>query len=91
MLNWNQYLIIADKFQHKVPYSEREDFKQDVIVRLAEIDTRGNGSGPLSILGMYRTASFVVKESLKRMSFQEVKNTDPKVEKEWVMLVSSLK
>ncbi len=62
MLNWDQYLIIADKFQHKVPHTECEDFKQDIILRLAEVDSKRNGNGPLSVYGMYRTASYVVKE-----------------------------
>ena len=62
MLNWNEYIRIADRFQHKVPHQEREDIQQEIILRLAEVDTKRNGDGPLSEAGMIRTASYVIKE-----------------------------
>jgi len=61
-MNWNEYIAIAERFQGKVPYQEREDIKQEIILRLAEVDIKRNGSGPLSIAGMIRTASYVIKE-----------------------------
>jgi len=62
MLNWDNYIVIADRFQSKVPYQEREDIHQEIILRLAQVDTKRNGNGPLSEAGMMRTASFVIKE-----------------------------
>ena len=62
MLNWTNYIVVADRFQSKVPYQEREDIKQDIILRLAQVDAKRNGNGPLSEAGMMRTASFVIKE-----------------------------
>lgn len=62
MLNWNEYIAIADRFQGKVPYPDREDIKQEIILRLAEVDCKRNGNGPMTEAGMIRTASFVIKE-----------------------------
>ena len=62
MLNWDKYSVIAERFQRKVPYQERDDIQQEIILRLAEVDTKRNGNGPLSEAGMMRTASFVIKE-----------------------------
>jgi hypothetical protein len=62
MLNWDKYSVIAERFQRKVPYQERDDIQQEIILRLAEVDTKRNGKGPLSEAGMMRTASFVIKE-----------------------------
>lgn len=62
MLNWDEYSVIADRFQGKVPYQDREDIKQEIILRLAEVDSKRNGNGPLTKAGMIRTASFVIKE-----------------------------
>jgi len=62
MLDWDKYIVIAERFQRKVPYQDREDIKQEIILRLAEVDTKRNGNGPLTEAGMMRTASFVIKE-----------------------------
>jgi hypothetical protein len=52
-LDWEKYTEIADKFQHKARYEDREDLRQDIIVRLAEVASN-NGHKPL------RVASYTV-------------------------------
>jgi len=59
MLDWQQYIEIADKFQHKARYDDREDLRQEIIVRLAEVD-RNNGHKPDNLSWAYRIASLTV-------------------------------
>jgi DNA-directed RNA polymerase specialized sigma24 family protein len=61
MLDWQQYIEIADKFQHKARYDDREDLRQEIIVRLAEAD-RNNGHKPDNLSWAYRIASFTVAQ-----------------------------
>jgi len=61
MLDWNKYIEIANKFQRKAKPADREDLKQDIILRLAEVETKYNGSGEsLTEGGMVRVASYTV-------------------------------
>ena len=61
MLDWQQYIEIADKFQHKARYDDREDLRQEIIVRLAEAD-RNNGHKPDNLSWAYRIASLTVAQ-----------------------------
>jgi len=61
MLDWQQYIEIADKFQHKARYDDREDLRQEIIVRLAEVD-RNNGHKPDNLSWAYRIASLTVAQ-----------------------------
>ena len=61
MLDWNKYTEIADKFQHKARYDDREDLRQDIIVRLAEVASN-NGHKPFTEGAMVRVASLVTLE-----------------------------
>ena len=61
MLDWEKYMEIADKFQHKARYEDREDLRQDIIVRLAELASN-NGHKPFTEGAMVRVASYVVME-----------------------------
>jgi hypothetical protein len=68
MLDWEKYIKVADRFQHKAKYEDREDLRQDIIVRLGQV-ARNNGHKPLTEAGMIRIASYVVMEywhNLKR-------------------------
>jgi hypothetical protein len=68
MLDWEKYMEIADKFQHKARYEDREDLRQDIIVRLAEVASN-NGHKPFTEGAMVRVASYVAMEywhNLKR-------------------------
>jgi DNA-directed RNA polymerase specialized sigma24 family protein len=67
-LDWEKYMAIADKFQHKAKWQDREDLRQDIILRLADV-ARNNGHKPFTEWGMLRVASYVVMEywhNLKR-------------------------
>jgi hypothetical protein len=67
-LDWEKYSAIAEKFQHKARYEDREDLRQDIIVRLADV-ARNNGHKPFTEGAMIRVASYVVMEywhNLKR-------------------------
>jgi len=61
MLDWEKYSQIADRFQHKVRFQDRQDVEHDIIVRLAELADR-NGDKPFSELSMLRVGSYVVME-----------------------------
>jgi DNA-directed RNA polymerase specialized sigma24 family protein len=68
MLDWQKYIEIADKFQHKAMYQDREDLRQDIILRLAEV-ANNNGHKPFTEASMVRVASYVAMEywhNLKR-------------------------
>ena len=59
MLDWQKYMEIADKFQHKARYEDREDLRQDIILRLAEVASN-NGHKPFTDGAMVRVASYTV-------------------------------
>jgi len=61
MLDWEKYMEIADKFQHKARYEDRGDLRQDIIVRLAEVASN-NGHKPFTEGAMVRVASYVTME-----------------------------
>jgi hypothetical protein len=61
MLDWKKYIEIASKFQRKAKPADREDLKQDIILKLAEVESKYNGSGEnLTEGGMVRVASYTV-------------------------------
>ena len=63
MLDWDKYIKVADRFQYKAKREDREDLRQDIIVRLADVEVKYNGSGrTLSEGGMIRVASYTVME-----------------------------
>jgi hypothetical protein len=68
MLDWEKYIEIANRFQVKARYEDREDLRQDIILRLAEVASN-NGRKPLTEASMLRVASYVAMEywhNLKR-------------------------
>lgn len=68
MLDWQAYTKVADRFQKKARFEDREDLREDIIVRLAWL-ADNNGGKPLSQPSMLRIASYVVMEywhNLKR-------------------------
>ena len=68
-LDWQKYIEIADKFQHKAKHEDREDLRQDIILRLAELASR-NGHKPLAKPAMLRIASYVVMEYWHKLKRQ---------------------
>jgi hypothetical protein len=68
MLDWQKYIEIAGKFQHKAMYQDRADLREDIILRLAEVASN-NGHRPFTEASMVRVASYVTMEywhNLKR-------------------------
>jgi len=59
MLDWQKYTEIAENFQQKARYQDREDLRQDIIVRLAEVASN-NGHKPFTTGAMIRVASYTV-------------------------------
>jgi DNA-directed RNA polymerase specialized sigma24 family protein len=58
-LDWNKYNEIAAKFQRKAKREDREDLRQDIILRLAEVASN-NGHQPFTEASMIRVASYTV-------------------------------
>lgn len=61
MLDWQAYTEVADKFQVKARFEDREDLRGDIIVRLAWLADNNDGK-PLSQPSMLRIASYVAME-----------------------------
>ena len=59
-LAWQEYTQIANNFQHKARYEDREDIKQDIVLRLAEVASIK--TEPLTTPAMLRVASYVIVE-----------------------------
>ena len=59
MLDWEKYIAIADRFQHKARAQDREDLKHTIMLRLAQVASN-NGHKPFTELAMYRVASITV-------------------------------
>jgi hypothetical protein len=64
MLDWNKYIAVAEKFQHKAKRQDRGDLNHDIIVSLAEAQIRldQNGGGQLSDVAILRIASYECKK-----------------------------
>jgi hypothetical protein len=58
-LDWQKYIEIADKFQHRAKPADREDLRQDIVLRLAEVASN-NGHKPFTEGAMIRVASYTV-------------------------------
>jgi hypothetical protein len=60
MLDWSKYIGIADRFQHKAKWEDREDLNHTIILSLAQaqIGLDNNGGGQLSGVAMLRVASY---------------------------------
>jgi hypothetical protein len=58
-LDWQHFTEIADKFQHRAKPADREDLRQDIILRLAEVAS-SNGHKPFTEGAMVRVASYTV-------------------------------
>jgi hypothetical protein len=59
MLDWDKYIAVAERFQHKAKVEDREDLKHTIILRLAQVASN-NGHKPFTEAAMYRVASFEV-------------------------------
>jgi len=59
MLDWDKYIAIADRFQHKAKWQDGEDLNHTILLSLAQAQIRldSNGGGQLSDVAMLRIAS----------------------------------
>jgi hypothetical protein len=69
MLDWQKYIEIASRFQHKAKAADRQDLRHDIILRLAHIASN-NGHKPLTEPAMLRVASYVVMEYWHKLKRQ---------------------
>jgi len=60
-LDWGKYIAVAERFQHKAKPQDREDLRQDIVLRLAQV-ARNNGHKPFTEAGMIRIASYAVAD-----------------------------
>jgi len=60
MLDWSEYITIADKLQHKAMWQDRQDLNHTIIASLADAQIRldNDGGGQLSDIGMLRIGSY---------------------------------
>jgi hypothetical protein len=61
MLDWEKYIAVAGRFQHKARAQDREDLKHTIILRLAQVASN-NGHKPFTEATMCRIASYVVAD-----------------------------
>ena len=59
MLDWSEYITIANRYQRKAKWQDREDLNHTIILSLADSQIRldNNGGGQLSDIAMLRVAS----------------------------------
>ena len=68
-LDWQKYIEIASRFQHKAKADDRDDLRQDIMLRLAEVASN-NGHKPFTEPAMLRVASYVVMEYWHKLKRQ---------------------
>ena len=62
MLDWERYIELASRFEHKAKAQDREDLRHNIILALARQQARNEATGKaeLSFYGMLRIASHCV-------------------------------
>ena len=60
MLDYGKYITVADRYQRKAKYQDREDLNHTIILSLAQAQLAkdNNGGGQLSDVAMLRIASY---------------------------------
>jgi ferredoxin-like protein FixX len=61
MLDWEKYIAISERFQHKAKAQDREDLKHTIILKLAQAAS-SNGHKPFTEATMCRIASYIVAD-----------------------------
>ena len=63
MLQWEKYLEVANRYRRKAKRDDSEDLSQSIILQLARVELRYNGSGrTLTEPAMFRVASYTVAQ-----------------------------
>ena len=86
MLDYGKYITVANRFQRKARYQDREDLNHTIILSLAQAQLAkdNNGGGQLSDVAMLRIASYecqkywrAIKRQLTTLSLNtELNNGD---------------
>jgi len=72
MLDWGEYITIADRYQHKARTQDREDLSHTIILSLADAQLKldNNGGGQLSDVSMLRIASYECQKYWRQIKRQ---------------------
>ena len=86
MLDYGKYITVANRYQYKAKYQDREDLNHDIIIALAEAQRAkdNNGGGNLSDVAMLRITSYECQKYWRQIKRQynifslntELKNGD---------------
>lgn len=71
MLDWIKYISIADKFQFKAKFEDRDDLRQSIILALGRAQFNNNGSGKLPDRSLIHVARYECQKywrAVKRQS-----------------------
>ena len=72
MLDYGKYITVANRYQRKARYQDREDLNHDIIIALAEAQRAkdNNGGGKLSDIAMMRIASYECQKYWRQIKRQ---------------------
>ncbi len=72
MLDYGKYITVANRYQRKAKYQDREDLNHDIILALAEAQRAkdNNGGGNLSDIAMLRIASYQCQKYWRQIKRQ---------------------
>jgi len=71
-LDWDKYIKVAERFQHKARQQDRGDLNHTIILSLAQAQIRldTNGGGQLSDVAMLRIASYQCQKYWRQLKQQ---------------------
>ena len=72
MLDYGKYITVADRFQRKAKWQDREDLNHTIILSLAQAQLRldNDGGGQLSDVAMLRIASYECQKYWRQLKRQ---------------------
>ncbi len=72
MLDYGKYIAVADRYQRKAKWQDREDLNHTIILSLAQAQSRldNNGGGQLSDVAMLRIASYECQKYWRQLKRQ---------------------
>ena len=72
MLDYGKYSVVADRYQRKARYQDREDLNHTIILSLAQAQLKldNNGGGQLSDVAMLRIASYECQKYWRQLKRQ---------------------
>ncbi len=72
MLDYGKYITVADRYQRKAKWQDREDLNHTIILSLAQAQLKldNNGGGQLSDVAMLRIASYECQKYWRQLKRQ---------------------